>query len=80
MSNKLEAEEKQEAIQQELIKKMDLSKFTVHKLDVEGATAHLKSNLAKGLTAAEAAKRLAEHGPNELDAEIEKSLWERIAE
>ena len=40
----------------------------------------LKANLKSGLTSAEATKRLQEHGPNELDAEEEKSLWERIVE
>ena len=39
--NKLEAEEKQEQIQQDLISKMDTSKFTVHKLNVQDAVKHL---------------------------------------
>ena len=34
-SNKLEEEEKQEALQIELLKKVDNSKFTVHKKTVE---------------------------------------------
>ena len=79
-SNKLEAEEKQEHLQQELIAKMDMSKFVVHKMEVDQAVTFLKSNLKTGLTSAEAEKRLAEHGPNELDAEEEKTLWERIVE
>ena len=38
--NKLEAEEKQEQIQQDLIQKMDTSKFTAHKLSVADAAKH----------------------------------------
>ena len=79
-SNKLEAEEEQEKLQQELIKKMDTSKFTACTLSVEEAIAKYRTDMKKGLTTAEAEKRLAEHGPNELDAEEEKSLWERIVE
>lgn len=36
--------------------------------------------MQKGLSAEEHRKRLAEHGPNELDKEEDKSLWERIKE
>jgi len=79
-SNKLKAEEEQEHLQQELLAKLDTSKFVAHKLTVEDAVKHFKTNLQTGLTSAEAAKRLAEHGPNELDAEEDKSLWERIVE
>ena len=49
-------------------------------MTVEEAISHYKTDLKKGLSTAEAEKRLAEHGPNELDAEEEKSLWERIVE
>lgn len=80
MSNKLEAEEEQEKLQQQLIAKMDTSKFTAHKMTVEEAIRNYKTDMKKGLTQAEADKRLAEHGSNELDAEDEKSLWERIVE
>ena len=59
---------------------MDTGKFTVHKMTVEQATKHLETDLTKGLSSAVAQKRLAEYGPNELDAEEEKSLWERIVE
>lgn len=79
-SNKLEAEEKQEALTQDLIKKMDLTKFTVHKMTVDKAVSHLTTNLKTGLTSAEAATRLEKYGPNELDAEDEKTLWEQIVE
>ena len=79
-SNKLEAEEKQEALTQDLIKKMDLTKFTVHKMTVDKAVSHLNTNLKTGLTSDEAAKRLEKYGPNELDAEDEKTLWEQIVE
>ena len=80
MADKLEAEEKQEALQQELIKRMDLSSFTAHLLDVEGATTNFDTNLKTGLSSKEAAARLEEHGHNELSHEEEKSLWERIIE
>ena len=40
----------------------------------------LKTELSKGLTKTEAAARLEKHGPNELDAEEDKTLWERIVE
>jgi magnesium-transporting ATPase (P-type) len=79
-NNKLEAEEKQEALQQDLLKNIDTSKFVVHKLVVADAAVHLKTNLETGLSSAEVQKRLQEYGTNELDAEVEKSLWERIVE
>ena len=78
--NKLEAEEKQEQIQKDLIAKMDTSKFTAHKLSVADAVKHFQTDLKKGLTSAEAAKRLEKYGPNELEAEEDKSLWESIVE
>lgn len=59
---------------------MDTSKFTIHKMSVADAVKHLDSDLKKGLTSAEAEKRLAKHGPNELEAEEDKSLWESIVE
>ena len=80
MSNKLEAEEEQEKLQQKLIAKMDTGKFTAHRMTVAEALKKYSTNLEKGLTNAEATKRLAEYGLNELDAEEEKSLWERIVE
>lgn len=79
-SSKLYAEEEQEKLQQQLISKMDTSKFTAHKMTVEEAIQNYKTDMKKGLTTAEAKKRLAEHGSNELDAEEETSLWERIVE
>jgi Ca2+-transporting ATPase len=79
-SNKLEAEEEQEKLTQELIKKMDTKSFTAHKITVDEAIRQYRTDLKKGLSSAEAEKRLKEHGPNELDAEEEKSLWERIIE
>ena len=44
MSNKLEAEEQREETQRELLKKMDTSKFSVHKMTVEEASKHLQTN------------------------------------
>ena len=47
---------------------------------MEETCAKYKTDLKKGLTSSEADKRLQEFGPNELDAEEDKSLWERIVE
>jgi len=60
--------------------KMDTSSFTLHKQSVEEACTSLKTDLKKGLTSAEAEKRLKELGSNELEKEEDKSLWERIRE
>lgn len=62
------------------ISKLDTSGFTVHKMSVDQAIAHLKTNIKTGLTSGEAEKRLEQYGANELDKEEEKSLWERIIE
>ena len=40
----------------------------------------LSTNLSKGLTEAEAEKRLKEYGPNQLEKEEEESLWDKIKE
>ena len=60
--------------------KMDTSSFTFHKQSVEETCKSLTVDLKKGLTSAEAEKRLKEYGPNELDKEEDKTLWERIME
>ncbi len=44
-------------------------------LEAAALAAELKTDLAHGLTAAEAARRLAEHGPNELQAAQRVSPW-----
>ena len=49
-------------------------------MTVEQVLKHYNTSLDAGLTSAEVEKRLAQYGPNELDAEEEKSLWERIVE
>ena len=49
-------------------------------MSVEDSLKHLKADKNKGLSTAEAEKRLAEHGLNELESEPEKSLWAKIAE
>lgn len=78
--NKIEAEEKQNALQSELIKKIDHSKFTDHKLTVDQVLKHHNTNLKTGLTKQEVEKRLKEYGQNELSKEEDKTLWERIME
>ena len=59
---------------------MDTSSFTFHKQSVEETCKSLTTDLKTGLTSAEAEKRLKEYGPNELDKEEDKTLWERIME
>jgi magnesium-transporting ATPase (P-type) len=78
--NKLEEEERHDKIQQDLISKMDTAKFNYHKMTVDQVLKELKTDVAKGLTKTEAEARLAKYGPNELDAEEDKTLWERIVE
>jgi len=78
--NKLEEEEKHDKLQKELLQKLDTSKFDIHKLSVEATVKKLETDLKKGLTQQEAAKRLEKYGPNELEAEEDKTLWERIIE
>ncbi|MBN1431009.1 MAG: cation-translocating P-type ATPase [Anaerolineae bacterium] len=46
-----------------------------HRLDTQEAIHQLHSDLENGLTAAEAARRLAEHGPNELVERAGKGPW-----
>lgn len=79
MSNKVEEEEKRQQVISKAIKKMDTSDFTIHTMSVDEALKHLKTD-KKGLSTAEAAKRLETYGPNELESEPEKSIWARIAE
>jgi Ca2+-transporting ATPase len=49
-------------------------------LEPAAVAAELKTDLTRGLTAAEAAQRLAEHGPNELQAAHRVSPWALLAE
>ena len=80
MSSKIEQEEKQQKVVADLVNKLDTSKFVVHTMSVDESIKHLKTDVKKGLSTDEAAKRLEKHGPNELEGEEDKSLWERIAE
>ena len=57
-----------------------LEDFSYHKMTVEECVKHLNTNLQSGLTDNEVQKRLKEHGPNELEAEEETSIWEKIKE
>ena len=59
---------------------MDISGFTVHRMTVEDACKHLKTDLDQGLTEKDAEDRLNEYGPNELEKEEDKSLLARIME
>jgi magnesium-transporting ATPase (P-type) len=63
------------------LRKLDsLHEYKYHRQEVAAVVASLKVDAARGLTTAEAAKRLQGYGPNELDAEEEESLWEKIKE
>ena len=56
----------------------DTLRPTWHTLEVQAAAAVLRST-ATGLAAADAAGRLAEHGPNELESRKSISAWETFA-
>ena len=51
-----------------------------HRLDIQEAVEQINSDLQNGLSAAEVARRLAEHGPNELVERGHKSLWAILLE
>jgi len=51
-----------------------------HRLDIQEAVKQTNSDLQNGLSAAEAARRLAEHGPNELVERGHKSPWAILLE
>ncbi|MBP6481181.1 MAG: hypothetical protein KA310_10010, partial [Pseudomonadales bacterium] len=52
----------------------ELCAMRIHELAVDGALASLNSN-ADGLSAPEAARRLAEFGPNRLEDVARERLW-----
>ncbi len=56
---------------------IDLSK-TWHALGVQEAIQALQTDGQAGLTSAEAKRRLAEYGPNELEEEPPPTFWERL--
>ena len=58
MSSKIEEEKKQQELVSSKIKEMDTSAFTVHRMKVDEAVKYLTTDLDKGLTEAETAKRL----------------------
>jgi magnesium-transporting ATPase (P-type) len=73
-------EEAKMAATADALKKLEsVSDFKYHKLSSKEVLAKLQSS-EEGLTNAQAEKRLEEYGPNELEAEEEKSLWEKIKE
>ena len=80
MTASKEAEAKQQEAISKIIRNMDTSSYTAHKMSTDQVLTHFKSDLKKGLTTEEAARRLAEHGPNELEEEEGESLWEKIKE
>lgn len=62
------------------MKKLDLKEFQYHKKSVEDVVKGLSTSLERGLTQAEAEKRLKEYGQNQLEKEEEESLWDKIKE
>ena len=58
MTSKIEEEKKQQELVSSKIQEMDTSAFIVHKMTIEESVKHLSTSLYKGLTEAEAAKRL----------------------
>jgi len=54
--------------------------FKYHKMAALDVVKQLGSDWGQGLSAAEAEKREAAHGGNELDQEEDTPLWERIKE
>ena len=62
------------------MKKLDLKEFQYHKKSVEDVEKGLSTSLERGLTQAEAEKRLKEYGQNQLEKEEEESLWDKIKE
>lgn len=63
------------------LKKLEsVSDFRYHKMSDKEVLSKLESSVEKGLTEAEAEKRVGKYGTNELEAEEEKSLWEKIKE
>ena len=78
--NKIEEEQKRNELVSGKINEMDTSKFVAHTLTIEDAEKHFETNLKLGLTSEEAKVRLDKEGPNELEKEDDKSLFERIME
>ena len=51
-----------------------------HALSVEAVVAGLRTDATRGLSRAEAAERLAQHGPNQLKSAPETPWWKRLLE
>ena len=57
-----------------------MSEFKYHKLSVEDTVKDLNTNLSTGLSSRAVEQIREKVGPNKLDEEPEKSLWESIVE
>lgn len=64
MSESKEAERKEQEVRAKIVQTMDTKSFTYHKKSVEETLSSYKVTLEKGLSSAEAKKRLEEYGPN----------------
>ena len=74
-------EEKKLELTAKALRELDsLNEFKFHKMSVDEVLRQLKVDQKTGLTKKEARARVKEYGPNELDAEDEESLWEKIKE
>ena len=79
MSTK-EQEAKLDEARAELIKKLDLHNNDFHKLSTEDAYKKHKTDPKKGLSSAQVAELQKKFGKNELEAEEDKTLFEKIME
>lgn len=80
MSESKEAERKEQEARAKIVKTMDTKAFIYHKKTVEETLQSFKVTLEKGLSSAEAKKRLEEYGPNELPEEEGETIWQKIVE
>jgi Ca2+-transporting ATPase len=82
----LEEEDTVDLKQKEILQKAQkdledhLKREDYHRKSVKEVESHFKTDLSKGLTKAEAAKRLEKYGVNELEEKEKESLWEKIKE
>ncbi len=80
MTESKEAEQREAEVRAKIIKKLDTSIFTFHKMSVKEVVSHLNTSLEKGLSDAQVTQLQAKYGPNELAEEAGESIWEKIVE
>ena len=80
MSLSKEIEEKTMERQRDALRKLKMSEFKYHKLSVDDTVKDLNTSLSTGLSSRAVEQIRTKVGPNKLDEEPEKSLWESILE